>query len=173
MPFKQWSFGKAKWSHYIAITNKFAKNLLPPDLPDVNQVYQDFCNIINSAAKRSISRGHQKDHKPCWDSECENLNRVFLRSDGNNSSGTAAALLTRLDRKRRDRWSEAAQNIDFSHSSRKAKSILNNHIGRSRHSSRHCSASADAIASQLIRNRRYEDVNCASSRLIFQEVSDF
>ena len=49
---------------------------------------------------------------------------------------------------------------------------MNNLTGRSRHSSRHCSISADAIASQLVRNGRYEDVNPASSRLISQELSD-
>ena len=31
MPIKRWNFRKAKWSHYIAMTNKFAKTLLPPD----------------------------------------------------------------------------------------------------------------------------------------------
>ena len=30
MPVKQWNFRKAKWSHYIALMNKFAKILLPP-----------------------------------------------------------------------------------------------------------------------------------------------
>ena len=29
MPVKRWNFRKAKWSHYIALTNKFAKTLLP------------------------------------------------------------------------------------------------------------------------------------------------
>ena len=29
-PVKRWNFRKAKWSHYIALTNKFAKTLLPP-----------------------------------------------------------------------------------------------------------------------------------------------
>ena len=28
-PIKQWNFRKAKWSHYIALTNKFTKTLLP------------------------------------------------------------------------------------------------------------------------------------------------
>ena len=32
MPVKRWNFRKAKWSHYIALTNKFAKTLLPPGL---------------------------------------------------------------------------------------------------------------------------------------------
>ena len=36
MPVKRWNFRKAKQSHYIALTNKFAKNLLPPDSLDVS-----------------------------------------------------------------------------------------------------------------------------------------
>ena len=36
MPVKRWNFRKAKWSHYIALTNKFAKTLLPPDSLDVD-----------------------------------------------------------------------------------------------------------------------------------------
>ena len=73
---------------------------------------------------------------------------------------------------RRDRWSEVVRNIDFSHSSRKAWSILNNLTGRSRHSPRHCPVSADAIASQLVRNGKYEAVDRKSSRLVSREVSD-
>ena len=84
----------------------------------------------------------------------------------------ATALLAKLDKKRRDRWSEAVRSIDFSHSSRKAWSILNNRTGRSRHSPRHCPVSADAIASQLVRNGKYEAVDRKSSRLVSQEVSD-
>ena len=44
--------------------------------------------------------------------------------------------------------------------------------GRSRHYPRHCPFSADVIASQLIRNRKYEAVDCKSFRLFYQEVSD-
>ena len=53
-----------------------------------------------------------------------------------------------------------------------AWSLLNNLTGRSRHSSRHCSVSADAIAPQLVRNGRYEAVDRKSSRHVFQELSD-
>ena len=49
---------------------------------------------------------------------------------------------------------------------------MNNLTGRSRHSSRHCSVSANAISSQLIRNGKYEAADCKSSRLVSQEVSD-
>ena len=49
---------------------------------------------------------------------------------------------------------------------------MNNLTGRSRHSPRHCSVSANAIASQLIRNGKYEAVDRKSSRLVSQEVSD-
>ena len=60
----------------------------------------------------------------------------------------------------------------FSHSSRKAWSILNNLTGRSRHSPRHRLVSANAIASQLVRNGKYEAVDRKSSRLVFEKVSD-
>ena len=57
MPVKRWNFRKAKWSHYIALTNKFEKTLLPPDSLDVNAAYQDFCNTIKKAAKKTIPPG--------------------------------------------------------------------------------------------------------------------
>ena len=173
MPVKRWNFRKAKWNHYIALTNKFAKTLLPPDSLDVDAAYQDFCNTIKKAAKKTIPRGYRNNYISCWDAEYEFLYKTFLQSpQGNDSSLAATALLAKLDRKRRDRWSEAVRSIDFSHSSRKAWSILNNLTGRSRHSPRHCPVSADAIASQLVRNGKYEAVDRKSSRLVFQEVSD-
>ena len=52
MPVYRWNFCKAKWSHYIALTNKFAKTLLLPDSLDVDAAYQDFCNTIKKAAKK-------------------------------------------------------------------------------------------------------------------------
>ena len=49
---------------------------------------------------------------------------------------------------------------------------MNNLTGRSRHSSCHCLVSTDTIASQLVRNGKYEAVDRKSSRLVSQEVSD-
>ena len=72
-PVKRWNFRKVNWSHYNALTNKLAKSLLPPDSPDVNLVYQDFCNVIRTATKNSIPRGLRNNHIACWDAECENL----------------------------------------------------------------------------------------------------
>ena len=110
MPVKRWNFRKAKWSHYIALTNKFAKTLLPPDSLNVDAAYQDFCNTIKKAAKKTIPRGYRNNYIPCWDAECESLYKIFLQSpQGDDSSLAATALLAKLDRKRRDRWSEAVR----------------------------------------------------------------
>ena len=65
MPVKQWNFCKVKWSHYIALTNKFAKTLLPPDSIDVDVAYQDFCNIIKKAAKKTVPYMYQNNYIPC------------------------------------------------------------------------------------------------------------
>ena len=99
MPVKRWNFRKAKWSHYIALTNKFAKTLLPPDSLDVDAAYQDFCNTIKKAAKKTIPRGYQNNYIPCWNAECESLYKTFLQYD---SSLAATALLAKFDRKQRD-----------------------------------------------------------------------
>ena len=139
IPVKRWNFRKAKRSHYIALMNKFAKTLLPPDSLDVDAAYQDFCSTIKKAAKTTIPCGYRNNYILCWNAECESLYKTFLQSpQGYDSSLAATALLAKLDRKRRDQWSEAVRSIDFSHSSRKAWSILNNLTGRSRHSPRHC-----------------------------------
>ena len=106
------------WSHYIALMNKFAKTLLPPDSLDVDAAYQDFCNTIKKAAKKTIPCRYPNNYILCWDAECESLYKTFLQSpQGDESSLAATALLAKLDRKRRDRWSEAVRSIDFSHSS--------------------------------------------------------
>ena len=146
---------------------------MPPDSLDVDAAYQDFCNTIKKAAKTTIPRGYRNNYILCLDAECESLYKTFLQfPQGDNSSLVTIALLAKLDRKRRGRWSEAVRSIDFSHSSRKAWSILNNLTDRSRHSPRHCPVSADAIASQLVINRKYEAADCKSSRLVCKEVSD-
>ena len=69
MTVKRWNFLMAKWSHYIALTNKFAKTLLPPDSLDVDAAYQDFCNTIKKAAKTTIPCGYRNNYIPCWNSE--------------------------------------------------------------------------------------------------------
>ena len=135
--------------------------------------YQNFCNVIRTAAKNSIQCGRRNNHLPCWDAEYKNLYRTFLHlPEGSDSRGTATALLLRLDKKRRDRWFEAVQTIEFSRSSRKAWTTLNNLTSKLPRFSRHCGVSANAIASQLIRNGRYECIDRKSSCLISQEVSD-
>ena len=103
VPVKQWNFSKAKWSHYITLTNKFAKTLLLPDSFDVGVAHQDFYNIIKKAAKKTIQRGYQNNYILCWDAECESFYRTFLQSpQGDNSSLAATALLAKLDRKWRN-----------------------------------------------------------------------
>ena len=51
-PVKRWNFRKAKWSHYITLTNKLSRTLPPPDSPDMDQAYQCFCNAICTVAKK-------------------------------------------------------------------------------------------------------------------------
>ena len=161
------------WSHCITLTNKLTRTLPPPDSLDMDHAYQCFCNAISTAAKKCIPRGRRNNRIPCWDAECENLYQTFLQYPERHESNRAAtALFARLDSKRRNRWSEAVQNIDFSHSSRVAWSTLNNLTGKSRQCFRQCPISANAIVSQLVKNKKYEGANREISRSVMQELSD-
>ena len=123
--------------------------------------------------KKCIPRGRRNNRIPCWDAECENLYQTFLQYlEGHESSRAATALLARLDRKQRNRWSEAVQNIDFSHSIRVASSTLNNLNGWSRQFPRQCPVLANVIASQPVKNGKYNGANREISRFVMQELSD-
>ena len=55
-----------------------------------------------------MPRGRRNYRVPRWDAECKNLFQTLLQyPKGHESSRAVTALLARLDRKRKDRWSEA------------------------------------------------------------------
>ena len=56
-PVKRWNFCKANWNHYSNLTNKLAKSIPPPESQNIDQVYQCFCKVISTAAKKCIPRG--------------------------------------------------------------------------------------------------------------------
>lgn len=83
---------------------------------------------------------------------------------------TAAALIQRLDVTRRTRWTEVVESIDFTHSSRKAWQTINQLTGRNTTPSS-CPVTADAIASQLLKNGRFPDADKDFARQTSREVS--
>ena len=58
MPVKRWNFRKAKWSHYIALTNKLAKTLLPADSLDMDEaITRTFVTPLRKQPKRLSHAG--------------------------------------------------------------------------------------------------------------------
>ena len=70
--------------------DKLARNLPSPDSTNVDQAYQDFCNTISKAAKKSIPRGRRNTYIPCWDAKCEALYQTFPQSPAGDQSSRAA-----------------------------------------------------------------------------------
>ena len=65
-------------------------------------------------------------------------------------------LMNTLNVKRRKRWEETVSRLDFTHSSRKAWSTINQLTGRSR-KPKPCPVSADSIASVIVNNGKWTD----------------
>ncbi|CAM4567709.1 unnamed protein product [Leuciscus chuanchicus] len=80
------------------------------------------------------------------------------QAPGRKLEESATVLLQKLDATRRSRWIEVIQSIDFTHSSRKAWRTINQLTGRTPSTSR-CPITANAIASQLLKNSCFPDAD--------------
>ena len=90
---------------------------------------------------------------------------------GTDSDRAASSLLFRIEKKKQERWEEAVNAIDFSHSSREAWSTINKLTGRSGRSFRQCPVSASSIASQLVKNGAHWTGDSESTRPVKKELS--
>ena len=127
------------WKRFCLLTGESVERLPLLDTPDIERAYQDFCESLFSAAKQCIPRGRRMNYVPCWDKECETLYRSFIRAPvGTASDRATSSLLSRLQQKKQERWEEAVNSTDFSHSSRKAWRTIIKLTGRSVCSSRVC-----------------------------------
>ena len=157
---------ESQMKKYTSITDRLARDLPSPDTNCVDEANLDFCNTIIHTAKKSIPRGRRKNYRPCWDVEYQAIYQALLRAPQGESSDTAAsALLARLDERRRKRWSEAVNVIDFTHSSWLAWNVISNPNGRTTQSYRPYPISDNSIAAQLIKNGTYQTNNRESTRL--------
>ncbi|KAI4827516.1 hypothetical protein KUCAC02_030905, partial [Chaenocephalus aceratus] len=170
-PVKRWNFRKANWESYAEETERMSAGLPDPGTADLDTAYSAYCQVLLGAAKKSIPRGYNRNYIPGWDEECSHLLCDHQRASSREEVDvTAAALLKKLDITRRARWTEVVESIDFTHSSRKAWQTINQLTGRNTtpHS---CPVTANAMASQLLKNGRFPDADKAFARLTSREVS--
>ncbi|KAI4833215.1 hypothetical protein KUCAC02_016129, partial [Chaenocephalus aceratus] len=134
-----------------------------PEAADADAAYAAYCKVLLGAAKKTIPCGYNRNYIPGWDEECSRLlcdhQRAISREE-----------VARLDVTRRTRWTEVVESIDFTHSSRKAWQTINQLTDRNTTPPR-CPVTADAIASQLLKNGRFPDADKDLARLTSCEVS--
>ena len=124
-PILRWNFRKAHWDDFTKDTCKLLLELPDPNTPDIDDAYCQFISAIIKTAKQHIPRGHRKIHIPGWDNECDDLaEKHHAATTEQEKHDTATALMEHLDSARQERWVETVQAIDFTHSSRKAWSVV-------------------------------------------------
>ena len=170
---KRWNFHKADWKRFCLRTGESIERLPPPDTPDIERACQDFCESLLSVAKQCIPRGRRKNYVPCWDKDCETLYRSFIRAPaGTDFDSAASSLLSRLGQKKQERWEEAVNSINFSHSSRKVWRTINKFSGSSGRSCHQCPVSANSTATQLVKNGAHRTGDREFTRLVNKDLSD-
>ena len=115
---KRWNFRKAKWAGVTKQMNKAVSTLPHPCSNNLNDAYDSYCKMLLSAAKNNIPRGVRKAYVPCWDDECKHLLHAHAEAQISEGREIAAdSLFSRFNEKRRQRWTETVESIDFTHSS--------------------------------------------------------
>ena len=100
------------------------------------------------------------------------LSLLYRSPVGTASDRAASSLLSRIQQKKQDRWEEAVNSIDFSHSSRKAWRTINKLTGRFGRSSHVCPVSTNSIAWQFVKNGAHKTSDREPTRLVNKELSD-
>ena len=91
---------------------------------------------------------------------------------GTDTNIAALSLLSRIGKKKQERWEEAVNSIDFSHSSCKVWRTIKKLTERPGRSFRLCPVSATSIASQLVKNGAHRAGDRESTRLVNKELSN-
>ena len=124
-PILRWNFRKAHWDDFTKDTCTLLSKLRDPNTSDIDDAYCQFASAIIKTAKQHIPRGHRKKYIPGWDNECDDLaEKHHAATTEQEKHDTATALMEHLDSSRQERWIETVQAVDFTHSSRKAWSIV-------------------------------------------------
>ena len=170
-PVKRWNFRKANWNQFKDLVDAGTDDLPLPANENLDRAYAAFCKLLINSAKRTVPRGFRQRYIPTWDDDCDKCYDAFLHASSDEESATLATELTIcLDKKRRERWDETVQGIDFTHSSRRAWSTLNRLTGRSSRP-KHCPVTANSIAQQLLANGSFKNADKDHTRKVKQEAS--
>ena len=103
---------------------------------------------------------------------CEELLRAHseARSDIERATVTTD-LMTQLNTKRQERWTETVESIDFIHSSRRTGQMINKLTGQATKPTL-CLITADAIVAQLISNGRFLNTDKSFTRKTTGKVNE-
>ena len=140
----RWNFWKANWPEF---TKSIAESIYR--IPPRSEYHQRFCKLVITKANKYIPRGVRKSYIPCWTDESEALFKKYKES---GDPDTGKKLMTSLKEGRCKRWSEEMAELDFTHSNRRAWSLLRK-LGGATHNKRQLpNITAHEVAHQLLFN---------------------
>lgn len=128
VPKPRWNFLKADWDRFSKKLDD-AIRFIPPKASN----YSRFTKLITETAKSCIPRGFRRDYSPCWNEETTRLYQDFQRT---SDPSIANQLLTSLDNMKAEKWRKTVENMNFTHSSRKAWSVMRKLGGANKPASR-------------------------------------
>ena len=119
------------------------------------------------------TRGFRKTYIPGWDEECDYLAKLNQEAHSNEEiTETAKRLIEYVDKTRSERWIEAVESIDFTHSSRKAWSTLHRLTGTKPKTKPPPVVKTSDIATAFINNGKFKNKNKTFTRKVNTELRE-
>ncbi len=172
-PKLRWNFRKAQWQDFTDHIETCIDKL-PLAHENIDAEYKDFCEIIVNAAKNTIPRGCRKQYIPCWSEETTDIYNQFLDANTpTESKKYATQLIENLNQERQRRWESTVNDIDFTHSSRRAwKTVHQLTADPCLKKKKETKVCANAIAAKLLENGRCSNTDKKSTRDTKRSVTD-
>uniref|UniRef100_H3APE4 Endonuclease/exonuclease/phosphatase domain-containing protein n=1 Tax=Latimeria chalumnae TaxID=7897 RepID=H3APE4_LATCH len=145
-PIPCWNLRRADWPAFMAATEEMIGHL-----PATPENFEHFTKLLKKVAKKNIPHGYRSFFTLCWSPESETLLREYETS---GDLDVTTVLLESLDSARQLRWTEAMENMDFTHSSQKAWNLLRCLGGAAPAQHQTPSVTANSISSQILNNSK-------------------
>uniref|UniRef100_H3AA22 Endonuclease/exonuclease/phosphatase domain-containing protein n=1 Tax=Latimeria chalumnae TaxID=7897 RepID=H3AA22_LATCH len=145
-PIQRWNLRRADWPAFTAAIKETIGHLSV-----TSENFECFIKLLKKIAKKNIPRGYRSSFTLGWSPESETLLREY---ETLGDPDVATAFLESLDSARRLWWTEAMENMDFTHSSQKAWNLLQCLGGAAPAQHQTPSVIANSIAGQVLSNSK-------------------
>ena len=146
------NYRRANWESFTSDLENGIPNIAPDP-----KVYKDFQSLVLEASKKNIPRGCRDSYIPGLSDQNKQIYQEYVQAYkedpfSENTIELGKEVISSLWQERRERWKETIENVDMTHSSKKAWSTIKKLNSEDKHPARKAAVTPNEVAHQLLIN---------------------